>query len=142
MRLDPDLIFRLANGVALLAWVALAFSPGGARWSATVRHVTGRWLPLALAVCYVALLWTHWPAQGGFGSVADVQTLFQSPGALVAGWIHYLAFDLFVGSWIAERAAALEMHHALLLPVLLLTFLFGPAGWLAFAVLKPKGSLS
>ena len=72
----------------------------------------------------------------------EVQTLFQSPGALAAGWVHCLAFDLFVGSWIAERAAAVRLHHGLLLPVLALTFLFGPAGWLAFVVLRPKESLS
>ena len=142
MLLDPDQIFQLANAVAMLGWVALAASPGAAPWAAPVRRATGRWLPLALSLLYVAMLLKHWPAQGGFGSVAEVQTLFMAPGALVAGWVHYLAFDLFVGTWIAERAAALKMHHALLLPVLLLTFLFGPAGWLAFNLLQPKDSFS
>lgn len=142
MFLEPDPVFQTANAAALLAWVALAASPGHAPWAARVRRATGRWLPLALSVLYVAMLLEHWPAQGGFGSVAEVQTLFMVPGALVAGWVHYLAFDLFVGSWIAERAAALKMHHAMLLPVLLLTFLFGPAGWLAFNLLQPKASLS
>jgi hypothetical protein len=140
--LDPDTVFQAANLAALLAWLALAASPSRAPWATRVHKLTGRWLPLALAVLYVAMLLRHWPAQGGFGSVAEVQTLFKAPGALVAGWVHYLAFDLFVGTWIAQRAAALKMHHALLLPVLLLTFLFGPAGWLAFSLLKPKDALS
>ena len=64
------------------------------------------------------------------------------PGALTAGWVHYLAFDLFVGGWIATRAAETGMHHALLVPVLLLTFLFGPAGLLLFALLKPREVLA
>jgi hypothetical protein len=55
---------------------------------------------------------------------------------LAAGWLHYLAFDLFVGAWIAERAGALGIPHLLVLPLLLLTFLFGPAGLLAFALLR------
>lgn len=142
MLLDPDLVFKLANTAALLAWVALACSPAGVAWAPVVRRVTGRWLPLAMAVLYLALLATHWRGQGGFGSIAEVRALFDVPGALVAGWVHYLAFDLFVGSWIAERAAALQMPHLLLVPVLLLTFMFGPLGLLAFALLKPKVALS
>lgn len=142
MLLDPDLTFKLANGAALLAWVALVCSPGRARWAPAVRRVTGRWLPAALAVLYVGMLAMHWRGQGGFGSIAQVRALFDVPGALVAGWVHYLAFDLFVGSWIAERAAARQMPHALLVPVLLLTFMFGPAGLLAFVLLKPSEGLS
>ena len=142
MLLDPDLVFKLANTTALLAWLALACSPSGVAWAPAVRRVTGRWLPLALAVLYLAMLATHWRGQGGFGSIAEVRALFDVPGALVAGWVHYLAFDLFVGGWIAERAAALQMPHLLLLPVLLLTFMFGPLGLLAFALLQPKAALS
>jgi hypothetical protein len=122
--------------------VGLACSPGRAAWAPQVRRITGRWLPLALAVVYLAMLATHWRGQGGFGSIAEVRALFDVPGALVAGWVHYLAFDLFVGSWIAERASALQLPHALLVPVLLLTFMFGPLGLLAFAVLKPQATLS
>jgi hypothetical protein len=76
------------------------------------------------------------PVDGGFGSVAEVQALFAQPGALVAGWLHYLAFDLFVGAWIAERGAALGLPHWQLVPILLLTFMFGPAGLLAFVLLR------
>jgi hypothetical protein len=140
--LDPDLVFRLSNGAALLAWLALIASPGSTRRAATVRRVTGRVLPLLFSVVYLAMLALHWRGQGGFGTVAEVRALFDVPGALVAGWVHYLAFDLFVGSWIAERAAALRVPHALVVPVLLLTFLFGPIGLLAWAVLRPKETLA
>lgn len=141
MLLDPDRVFSLASGLALLGWVALAASPAQARWAPLARRVAGRWLPAALAVVYVAMLATHWRGEGGFGSLAEVRALFQVPGALVAGWVHYLAFDLFVGGWIATRAAELRLPHLLLLPVLLLTFLFGPAGWLAFTLIRPKESM-
>ncbi len=82
------------------------------------------------------MLLAYWPGQGGFGTLAEVRILFDIPGMLAAGWIHYLAFDLFVGSWIAARGAALRLPHWQLLPVLLLTFLFGPAGLLAFMLLR------
>ena len=134
--LDPDSVFRLANTAALLGWVALCLTPGHVRWAGAVRRASGLGLPLALSVLYVAMLATHWRGQGGFGSPAEVRALFDVPGALVAGWVHYLAFDLFVGRWIAERASQQGWPHALLVPVLLLTFLFGPAGLLAFGLLR------
>lgn len=136
MESTPDLVFRLANGAALLGWIALLASPASARWSAVVRRVAGRVLPLSFSVVYVVMLATHWNGEGGFGSLAQVRALFDEPDALVAGWVHYLAFDLFVGSWIAERAAGLGLPHWQVVPVLLLTFLFGPAGLLAFVLLR------
>ena len=134
--LDPDLVFRLANAAALLGWVALCLTPARVRWAGAVRRATGLGLPLALSALYVAMVATHWRGQGGFGSPAEVRALFDVPGALVAGWVHYLAFDLFVGSWIAGHASQHGWPHALLVPVLLLTFLFGPAGLLAFGILR------
>jgi hypothetical protein len=141
MLLDPDRVFSLASGAAVLGWVALAVSPAQTRWAPWARRFAGRWLPAVLALLYVAMLATHWRGEGGFGTLAEVQALFQVPGALVAGWVHYLAFDLFVGGWIAARAAETRLPRAALLPVLLLTFLFGPAGWLAFVLIRPKETL-
>jgi hypothetical protein len=99
-------------------------------------------LPLAYAIAYVALMLTAPTAEGGgFGSIAQVRALFAVDAALTAGWIHYLAFDLFVGTWIAQRAAQLGLPHLAVIPLLALTFLLGPAGLLAFfllrAVLRP-----
>jgi hypothetical protein len=98
--------------------------------------VAGRLLPLLLSAGYGLLLALHWRGQGGSGSLAEVQALYAEPGVLVAGWVHYLAFDLFVGAWIAERGAALGLPHGWLVPVLLLTFLLGPLGLLAFGMLR------
>lgn len=134
--LPADLVFSLANGLALIAWLALAASPYGARWAPRVRMLAGRVVPLVFAVAYVALFATHGMGGGGYDSIAAVQRLMAVPGLLTAGWLHYLAFDLFVGAWIAERAGVLGLPHLLVLPLLALTFMFGPAGLLAFAVLR------
>jgi hypothetical protein len=134
--LTAEAVFRAGNGLALLGWLALALSPAGARWAPAARRLAGRWVPLVLALAYVALFARHGMGDGGYGSLAEVQRLFAVPGLLAAGWLHYLAFDLFVGAWLSERAAALALPHAVLLPLLALTFLFGPAGLLAWAVLR------
>ena len=133
---DPEFLFAVGSYLALLTWLALAVSPARARWAPHVRFVAGRVVPLLLAVVYVALFASTGMGDGGFGSPAAVQRLFSVPALLTAGWLHYLAFDLFVGAWIAERAGALGIPHALVLPMLALTFLFGPAGLLAFAALR------
>lgn len=136
MLLAPDPVFSAANGLALTGWLALLLSPAASRRAPWARRYAGRLLPLALAALYVAMIATHWRGEGGFGSLAEVRALFDVPGALAAGWIHYLAFDLFVGAWIAERASQLSLPHAAVVPLLLRTFLFGPAGLLAFGLLR------
>jgi hypothetical protein len=132
----PDLVFQLGNGLALAAWLALAFSPASTRRAPRARLFAGRIVPLVLAVVYVLLFARRGMGDGGYGSLAEVQRLLAVPELLAAGWLHYLAFDLFVGAWIAERAGALGLPHLLVLPLLALTFLFGPAGLLAFALLR------
>lgn len=134
--MSPDAVFSLCNALALLAWIALIASPSRAPWSARVRWLSGRALPVLLSAVYALMLLTHWRGEGGFGSPAEVRALFDVPGVLVAGWVHYLAFDLFVGSWIAAEAARLGWPHALLVPLLILCFLFGPLGLLAFALVR------
>ncbi|MCW5611880.1 MAG: DUF4281 domain-containing protein [Rubrivivax sp.] len=131
---DPDAAFRLGGLLAMAGWAALALSPPGRRWTPTAWRLAGWWLPLVLALAYVALIVAHW-GPGGFGSLAEVRALFASDGLLAAGWIHYLAFDLFVGTWIARDAARRGVRHLWVLPCLLLTFLVGPAGLLTYAAL-------
>jgi hypothetical protein len=131
-----ETVFVAANSLAMLGWVALTLSPARVRWAGAARLFAGRAVPLLLAAVYVVLFARHGLADGGYGSLAEVQRLFAVPELLTAGWLHYLAFDLFVGAWIAERSEALGLPHLALLPLLALTFLFGPAGLLAFMTLR------
>ena len=78
-------------------------------------------------------------APGGFGSLAEVMALFTMPEIALAGWIHYLAFDLFVGAWEVRTARREGIAFLLVLPCLVLTFLFGPAGFLAFSGCASRG---
>jgi hypothetical protein len=134
--LDAALFFSLGSKLAALAWLALAVSPTRARWTGRVRFFSGRVVPLLLSVAYVALFAATGMRDGGFGSIDAVQRLMAVPELLTAGWLHYLAFDLIVGTWIAERAGALGIPHLVVLPLLALTFLFGPAGLVAFAIVS------
>jgi hypothetical protein len=88
-------------------------------------------------VAYVLLIIEGFgQAGGGFGSIEEVRTLFANDAALAAGWLHYLAFDLFVGAWIVREGRRVGLPAILILPCLPLTFLFGPAGFLLFFLLR------
>jgi Domain of unknown function (DUF4281) len=133
--MSPETLFRLANLLALLGWAALLFGLLTGR-DRLRRTVAGRAVPLLLAALYAALIALAWPGPegGGFGSLAAVGRLFTDPTLLLAGWVHYLAFDLLVGGWIAEEVLRRGLPRWLLVPALPLTFLFGPLGLLAFAL--------
>lgn len=125
--MDNAQVFSIANSVALLSWVALAVAP--ARTWRLLRFA----VPGLMAVAYI---WYIVPGmrggEGGFDSLANVMRLFTREEAVLAGWIHYLAFDLFVGTWETEDALARGVPRLLLIPCLALTFMFGPAGLLAY----------
>ncbi len=118
----------------MIGWIILALSPLAPR---AADLVAGYAVPLTLSVLYTALILAHWTsAEGGFDSLANVMRLFDFPGAALAGWVHFLAFDLFIGAWITRRARAAKVPHVTVLPCLVLTFLFGPIGLLAFLALR------
>jgi hypothetical protein len=92
-----------------------------------------------LAIVYTALIAINFfGSPGGFSSLPDVALLFSNPWLLLAGWTHYLAFDLLVGTWEARDARDRGVSHLLLVPCLVLTFLFGPAGWLLYQGLRTR----
>ncbi len=122
-------IFSACGTAATLGWLLLIVAP---RWRPTLV-LSSTVIPLAIAVVYLVLIAQHMPgSQGGFGSLADVATLFGQPGLLLAGWIHYLAFDLFIGSWEVRDATRRGVPHLLVIPCLIMTFMLGPIGLLAY----------
>ena len=132
----PDQVFRIANVLALFGWLSLGTGVA-LRWQLSRRLLAGRGVPLLLSAVYVAILGAHWSERSGsFSSLAGVASLFQSPWLLLAGWVHYLAFDLFIGTWIAADADAIEAPRWILIIVLPTVFLFGPAGFLLWFLLK------
>jgi len=128
-----DHAFGLANLAAMAGWAVLILLP---RWQ---RIVDGLRYGLvgALALTYAGLVMVYFAGSGGgFDSIAAVRTLFASDPVLLAGWLHYLAFDLFVGIWIAEQADALGLSRWLQAPILVATFMFGPLGLVVFLLWK------
>ena len=100
------------------------------RW---VASLTGIAVPALFAVVYIAIIATNWGrTEGGFSSLDAVARLFANRWMLLAGWLHYLAFDLLIGNLEVRDAREGGVPHLLIVPCLALTFLFGPAGWLLY----------
>ncbi|QDG76812.1 ABA4-like family protein [Labrenzia sp. PHM005] len=129
-----EIWFSVAGIAAMLGWLTLLVSPLIPRWS---DRIAGSILPISLSLGYVALVVVpSSSSEGGFGTLAEVIKLFSHEQAALAGWVHFLAFDLFVGAWICRTARAEAISFWLVAPILLLTFMFGPAGLLAFWVVR------
>lgn len=132
--MKAEQIFSVVNLVAILGWLLIAILP---RWRYTRIVVLSGGIPLLLAVAYTILIVIFFgKAEGGFGSLADVTKLFTNEWTVLAGWIHYLAFDLFVGSWEVRDSQKKGVSHVLVIPCLFLTFMFGPMGLLAYCILR------
>jgi len=128
--MTPNLLFSIMNDVSLVAWMALAVLPRK-RWVAGGLAMFV--VPAFFAVAYIAIVVSQFGrSEGGFSSLSGVAALFSNPWLLLAGWIHYLAFDLFVGSWEVRDARARGIPHLAVVPCLALTLMFGPAGWLLY----------
>ena len=129
-------LFSVFSTLALLGWITLAVGVALNK-PLLSETIAGTWLPVVMSAAYTGLIVMFFAdSPGGFGSLQDVQQLFTSQWIALAGWIHYLAFDLFVGAYIAREVKGLGLARWPLIGLLPLTFLFGPAGYLAFETWK------
>jgi len=138
-------LFGFTNALALAGWFMLAALPRGPRLIAVVMYGSVATLCLAYALLFI-LLFGQLVDPGRIAgatepnladySVAGLRPLFASDGGIVIGWTHYLAFDLFVGLWIAKDADHKGFSRTVQLPFLLATLMAGPIGLLAWLVLR------
>jgi flagellar biosynthesis protein FliQ len=127
--MTPEKVFSLCNMLAPVGWLILIFAGKNAK----ARLVAGVVIPLLLAAIYLVLITAHFgESTGSFSTLAGVAALFSDRWLLLAGWVHYLAFDLFTGAWQVRDAQLNAIPHLLVIPCLVLTFLFGPVGLLLY----------
>jgi hypothetical protein len=136
-------LFTLTNVVAFGGWAALAVLPRTNKLRQAVLYGAVGLLCLAYVAMFVALFGgladPHRMAGAGAPdvtdySVAGLRPFFMSDGGIVLGWTHYLAFDLFVGLWIARDADRRGASRLAQLPFLFAALMAGPIGlfaWLA-----------
>jgi len=133
--MTAETLFAICNDGVLPAWLLLLFAP---RWHWTQRIIHAIWIPLLLGGAYAGLLLMGpgAPEGGGFSTLQGVMRLFDVPEGALAGWIHYLVFDLFVGAWEVRDAQRRAIGHLWVAPCLVLTLMLGPIGLVAYLALR------
>ena len=128
-------VFSACNLLAMVGWILLLAVPR----QRTAMAIAGTAIPLTLAAIYLVLFVMHVrESSGGFSSLAAVSQLFANRGLLLAGWVHYLAFDLFIGAWETRDAMARRVPRLLLAPCLVMTFMLGPIGLLGYHLARAR----
>ncbi len=139
-----DTAFAVANLLAMLMWAGLILLPRWPALLAAILYLGVGLLCFAYALGLIGILTgTLDPGEGqgpslDFGSIEGVRSIFASDGGETVGWIHYLAFDLFVGLWIARDAVAKGFSRLLQAPILLTTFMAGPLGLLLWLAIRER----
>ena len=133
--MTPTEVFSIASVIAMPMWVLMLFF---SKWKGTQFLIDFKVIPLALAFIYVIYVFQAIQIGGmmDFGSLTSVMTLFTEENAVLAGWVHYLAFDLLVGMWMLDQNKELRINQLLMAPCLFLTFMLGPVGFLLFMIIK------
>jgi hypothetical protein len=132
--MSPDKIFSLCSALAMAGWIILVFLPF---WFHSDKFILGI-IIVIFAIVYAWLVFDsfHFDDIKKFNSLQGVMELFDNPVMVTAGWIHYLAFDLLAGIFIKRNAIKHNISHWLLIPCLLLTFMFGPIGLLLYLLVR------
>jgi hypothetical protein len=128
-------VFSACNLLAMVGWMLLLTVPR----RRTAMAIAGTAIPLTLAAIYLVLIVSHVrESSGGFSSLDAVAQLFANHWLLLAGWVHYLAFDLFIGAWETRDAMARRVPRLLLAPCLVMTFMLGPIGLLGYHLARAR----
>ncbi len=126
--MTPELLFSYVGPAAMAGWALLILGPRRFAWFNAIPL----WIiPAGLSAVYAALIFSRFSGMGGgFDSLENVAILLSDRWALLAGWVHYLAFDLFVGAVMAARMDRAGVGRLVQTPILLSTFMLGPLGFL------------
>lgn len=138
-----ELIFTIANAAALPFWLLLAIGPRSEMVKRIILYGGCGLLALAYAILLVGSLsgLIPDPADNGgsgpdFTNLSGIMAIFASPSGATIGWIHYLAFDLFVGLWVACNADSRNIGRMVQLPLLFFCAMSGPLGLLLYLALR------
>ena len=132
--MDANQIFSIANSLALISWIPLFIAP----FNNKVRNVLLGSTVTLLSASYALLFFQTFDAGAleSFSTLDGLMILFSNKEAVLIGWIHYLAFDLFVGISIAKNAEKHKLNPWIVRPIFLFTFMAGPLGFLLYVVYK------
>lgn len=126
-------VFQIVNTIVLPAWLILIFFPNKS-WRNPVIYTFAAAMAVVYAVYVIQGLGEF--DMESFTELEGIKAMFTSDEAVLTGWVHYLVFDLLVGNFILNQSRKLKIHHFIIIPCLLLCFMFGPIGFLVYYLIK------
>ena len=130
-----SLIFNFCNILILIAWGAIIISP---QKKISEILISYPWIPLTLSFFYIYfIIISGGLMEADFSSLNGIVTLFKNatPESAAAGWLHYLAFDFWVGTWIIKHSRKEKISNKIIVLPLLFTFILGPVGILVYSLI-------
>ena len=134
--ISTENIFNSLNLLVLLGWIPLFIFPYS---RFTKKLINGLYLPFILCSFYIYFLFqTNGLFSADFSSLGGILDLFKSSTeeSAAAGWIHYLAFDYFVGCWIVNHSIEKGVPYIIFIIPLIFTLFAGPFGLLLFLIFR------
>jgi Domain of unknown function (DUF4281) len=135
--MNMETILNIGNLTVMPFWLIMIALP---RFAWAVRLIRSPWIALPPGLLYVItvvpMLFSGGLDVSAFGSLSGVAQLLGNPVGATAGWMHFLAFDLFVGRWIYLDGIERKISPWAIAPTLFLTFMFGPIGLLLYLLLR------
>jgi Domain of unknown function (DUF4281) len=127
-----DTIFSLSSLTSIPFWLLMMLAP---RWTWTRKIVGSPFVILPAAILYIVLVFPN--IVSSFSTLANpqletIQTLLGSSAGATITWVHFLAFDLFVGRWAYLDSLERNIHPLLMAPILFLILMFGPLGFVLY----------
>jgi hypothetical protein len=129
------ILFNICNLTILLVWSLILFLP---KWKISEQLISYPWVPLGISFFYTYfIIVSGGLAEADFSSLDGIVTLFKNttPESAAAGWLHYLAFDFWVGCWIIRHSRKNNIVHLAIIFPLLCTFMLGPIGVMMYSFL-------
>jgi ABA DEFICIENT 4-like len=134
-------IYDLSRFIVIPGWLLLAASLIRRDWGPKLWPITQFVCPALLCILYLLMVWDgrHGFDANGIGtffSLEGVGCLYRNPSALNAGWLHFLALDLFAATWIVREGLERGLPRWLLFLLLPLIMMLAPAGLLLYIILR------
>ena len=129
------ILFNLCNLSILLVWGLILFVP---KWKISENLISFPWVPLGISFFYsYFIVVSGGLTEADFSSLEGIVTLFKktTPESAAAGWLHYLAFDFWVATWIIRHSRRNDITHLGIILPLLCPIMLGPVGIMIYSFL-------
>ena len=144
-----DMIFLWLNIGVIPFWFILMFFPNSKVCGVFVSSIFPIFI---LSLIYLYLVYFFYVTGYDFGqnfslylSLDSLNQLFSEKGFLIIFWTHFIAINLFCGSWIVSDSRKFSMSKILVFFPLVITYFIGPLGvfiyWLIRIFFAKKISL-